>query len=255
MKYRRCNYDVKVIIGAADILFELWFNGRKLSKDNPMPVEWSNTPAPPLDANFISASDLPAISNSRSVGGTMPIDDIPESTARDISPILSNASVPSPTLYDPQQHIPPRDFSRNSVTNISPASNSTTLHGTPNNVAVNPHQVHELPQGPYYVQALPGNPMTLPELPPNMIPVTLQEMPTVRSPLGMQPQQFVQQSQYFAQQQPQYTQHGYYQQPQYHQGSVSQMTFHELPSEARLSEQPGQQVHEVNNPPLRYSRS
>lgn len=32
-------YQVKVIIGPADLRFELWFNGQKYSKDNSIKVE------------------------------------------------------------------------------------------------------------------------------------------------------------------------------------------------------------------------
>jgi len=37
---------VKVVIGAADINFELWFEGRKLSQDRPIPIEWYPTVNP-----------------------------------------------------------------------------------------------------------------------------------------------------------------------------------------------------------------
>lgn len=29
-----------MIIGAADVVFEVWHNGKKLSKDHPISVEW-----------------------------------------------------------------------------------------------------------------------------------------------------------------------------------------------------------------------
>lgn len=45
-KYHRIDYIVKVALGAADLRFELWHNGMKLSKDNPIKVEW-NTALPP----------------------------------------------------------------------------------------------------------------------------------------------------------------------------------------------------------------
>ncbi|KAL8745997.1 MAG: hypothetical protein Q9190_001923 [Brigantiaea leucoxantha] len=44
--YYRVDYDIKVIIGPADIRFELWFNGQKLSRDQPIKVEWVSAPAP-----------------------------------------------------------------------------------------------------------------------------------------------------------------------------------------------------------------
>ena len=45
-KYHRINYVIKVALGAADLRFELWHNGMKLSKDNPIKVEWHTAPAP-----------------------------------------------------------------------------------------------------------------------------------------------------------------------------------------------------------------
>ena len=45
-KYHRINYVIKVALGAADLRFELWHNGMKLSKDNPIKVEWHAAPAP-----------------------------------------------------------------------------------------------------------------------------------------------------------------------------------------------------------------
>jgi hypothetical protein len=40
--YRCCEYDIKFIMGDADVLFEAWINGRKISKDKPIPVEWTD---------------------------------------------------------------------------------------------------------------------------------------------------------------------------------------------------------------------
>ncbi|KAI8933611.1 hypothetical protein NX059_009339 [Plenodomus lindquistii] len=45
-KYHRISYLVKVNLGPADISFELWHNGVKLSKDNAVKVEWQAA-APP----------------------------------------------------------------------------------------------------------------------------------------------------------------------------------------------------------------
>lgn len=39
--YLRVDYEVKVMIGPADLSFELWFDGEKLSKDQPIKVEWA----------------------------------------------------------------------------------------------------------------------------------------------------------------------------------------------------------------------
>ena len=45
-KYHRIEYVIKVALGAADLRFELWHNGQKLSKDNPIKVEWHTAQAP-----------------------------------------------------------------------------------------------------------------------------------------------------------------------------------------------------------------
>ncbi|KAL8953632.1 MAG: hypothetical protein Q9222_000518 [Ikaeria aurantiellina] len=45
--YFKIDYDIKVILGPADVRFELWFNGQKLSKDQPIKVEWMA--APPVE--------------------------------------------------------------------------------------------------------------------------------------------------------------------------------------------------------------
>ncbi|KAL8708980.1 MAG: hypothetical protein Q9220_006188 [cf. Caloplaca sp. 1 TL-2023] len=45
--YLKIDYDIKVILGPADVRFELWFNGQKLSKDQPIKVEWMA--APPIE--------------------------------------------------------------------------------------------------------------------------------------------------------------------------------------------------------------
>ena len=57
-KYHRINYLIKVIIGAADISFELWHNGARLSEDNSIKVEWQTTAPPAPDANPVVA-DFP----------------------------------------------------------------------------------------------------------------------------------------------------------------------------------------------------
>ncbi|KAF2836931.1 hypothetical protein M501DRAFT_978671 [Patellaria atrata CBS 101060] len=42
--YFRVDYEVQVLIGPADIRFELWFNGHKLSRDQPIKVDWVAAP-------------------------------------------------------------------------------------------------------------------------------------------------------------------------------------------------------------------
>ena len=45
-KYHRINFVVKVKVGPADMSFELWHEGVKLSKDNSIKVEWYASAAP-----------------------------------------------------------------------------------------------------------------------------------------------------------------------------------------------------------------
>jgi len=56
--YFKVEYQVKVIIGAADIRFELWFDGQKLSRDQPIRVEWSPA-TPPLPQPVVPTAVQP----------------------------------------------------------------------------------------------------------------------------------------------------------------------------------------------------
>ncbi|CAG8976953.1 hypothetical protein HYALB_00008864 [Hymenoscyphus albidus] len=47
-KYHRIEYVIKVNIGPADISFELWYNGQKISQENSISVEWKES-APPRE--------------------------------------------------------------------------------------------------------------------------------------------------------------------------------------------------------------
>ncbi|KAL8719782.1 MAG: hypothetical protein Q9225_003243 [Loekoesia sp. 1 TL-2023] len=49
--YFKVDYEVKVLIGPADVRFELWFNNQKLSRDQPIKVEWMPAPATELPAS------------------------------------------------------------------------------------------------------------------------------------------------------------------------------------------------------------
>jgi len=72
-KYHRINYVVKVNVGPADVSFELWHDGVKLSKDNSIKVEWQASAPPDPNATTIApdfpmnslpaASSLPAVSS------------------------------------------------------------------------------------------------------------------------------------------------------------------------------------------------
>jgi hypothetical protein len=57
-KYHRINFMIKVNLGPADLSFELWHNGVKLSKDNTIKVEWQAAPPPETPQNLV-ASDFP----------------------------------------------------------------------------------------------------------------------------------------------------------------------------------------------------
>ncbi len=57
-KYHRIRFVIKVNFGPADLSFELWYEGVKLSKDNVIKVEWQ--PAPPPDPQLSPVeSDFP----------------------------------------------------------------------------------------------------------------------------------------------------------------------------------------------------
>lgn len=53
--YLRIEYSVHVIIGPADIRFELWFDDQKLSRDESISVEWTPA-APPASEHFDPAT-------------------------------------------------------------------------------------------------------------------------------------------------------------------------------------------------------
>jgi hypothetical protein len=57
-KYHRINFVVKVNLGPADVSFELWHNGIKLSKENSIKVEWQPAAPPAHDPNDLAA-DFP----------------------------------------------------------------------------------------------------------------------------------------------------------------------------------------------------
>jgi hypothetical protein len=92
-KYHRIEYCIKVTFGPADINFELWHEGVKLSKDNAISVEWHKAQAPDPRAQEVRP-DLP-ISLSTVMGpGTMNL-----SLQRSKSPPVQNL----PIEYAPQQ--------------------------------------------------------------------------------------------------------------------------------------------------------
>ncbi|KAF2448452.1 actin-like ATPase domain-containing protein [Karstenula rhodostoma CBS 690.94] len=61
--YFKVEYQVRVLIGPADIRFELWFDNRKLSRDQSITVDWAPAPtmppAPPVDISTYNRVELP----------------------------------------------------------------------------------------------------------------------------------------------------------------------------------------------------
>ena len=55
--YLKVEYQVRVLIGPADIRFELWFNNQKLSRDQSIKVDWIAAPAP--DLSTYNRAELP----------------------------------------------------------------------------------------------------------------------------------------------------------------------------------------------------
>jgi len=64
--YFRIEYSVRVLIGPADIRFELWFDDQKLSRDQSIKVEWTPTPAPTMPSEPI---ELPIRRQTAKDGG------------------------------------------------------------------------------------------------------------------------------------------------------------------------------------------
>ncbi|KAJ4293692.1 hypothetical protein N0V90_008976 [Kalmusia sp. IMI 367209] len=61
--YFKVEYQVRVIIGPADVRFELWFDNQKLSRDQSIRVDWAPAPTmpppPPLDISTYNRVELP----------------------------------------------------------------------------------------------------------------------------------------------------------------------------------------------------
>jgi hypothetical protein len=60
-KYHRIDYLVKVNIGAANISFELWHDGIKLSEDKTIKVQWQATAPPPYNVDLVEADSSESI--------------------------------------------------------------------------------------------------------------------------------------------------------------------------------------------------
>jgi hypothetical protein len=66
--YFKVEYQVRVLIGPADIRFELWFDEQKLSRDRSIKVDW--LPAPVPDIAIYNRAELP---ETRSAGVANPL--------------------------------------------------------------------------------------------------------------------------------------------------------------------------------------
>jgi hypothetical protein len=71
--YFKVEYQVRVLIGPADIRFELWFDNQKLSRDQSIKVEWkpasSAPPGPSVDLATYNRVELPDSHPTHMSGG------------------------------------------------------------------------------------------------------------------------------------------------------------------------------------------
>ncbi|KAF2827017.1 hypothetical protein CC86DRAFT_350249 [Ophiobolus disseminans] len=85
--YFRIEYAVRVLIGPADIRFELWFDDQKLSRDQSIKVEWTPTPAPSMATEPV---ELPIRRQTAKLDGLMassqPLAQLRASTSQEGSP-------------------------------------------------------------------------------------------------------------------------------------------------------------------------
>jgi hypothetical protein len=106
-KYHRVEYCIKVAFGPADINFELWHEGLKLSKDNAISVEWH--PAPPPDPSTANVKpDLPISLSQAMSPSTLNLNlSKTRSPPMQQSPPMHSAPLHSPPLHSPPLHSPP----------------------------------------------------------------------------------------------------------------------------------------------------
>lgn len=71
--YFKVEYQVRVLIGPADIRFELWFDNQKLSRDHSIRVDWAPAPSmpppPPVDVSTYNRVELPDSYPTQGYGG------------------------------------------------------------------------------------------------------------------------------------------------------------------------------------------
>lgn len=89
----RLPFDKACLLTAPDITFELIFQGQKLSKDNPISVEWLSATEPAVVPDTEDAAlNSPAVSRSRAIGM--------KNVARNSVAMLSNISLPRPNMMN-----------------------------------------------------------------------------------------------------------------------------------------------------------
>jgi hypothetical protein len=84
--YFRIEYSVRVLIGPADIRFELWFDDQKLSRDQSIKVEWTPTPAPAMSSEPV---ELPTRRQTAKDGGLIAMSETKVRSAIPTSPEAS----------------------------------------------------------------------------------------------------------------------------------------------------------------------
>jgi hypothetical protein len=199
-------------VGAADVLFELWHKGRKLSDDNPMPVDWYDVSGPPLGVTrrYNDTLELPAMSKSRMVGSTANLYNVSPVSQAKVSPVSHNR--------------------------VSPVALPA---------AAGAGAVYEIGQNNL------GHPVArAQELPPNQTPAPRYEMPAVASPTNGAPAYWPQQMSYpqgpvqFQQMPVQYQMPAGYQQGPvpYQQGQVP---YQQMPVAYQQMPQSPVQLHEL----------
>jgi hypothetical protein len=73
-KYHRIDFVVKVNLGPADICFELWHQGVKLSKDEAIKVDWVAAPPPdPQSHPVVPDFPISSLSTATGVARKMPV--------------------------------------------------------------------------------------------------------------------------------------------------------------------------------------
>lgn len=78
-----CSYDVRATVGPADLTFELWFKGQRISKDHgPIKITWNAAGAAstPRDA----ASERASASEHSPAGTTSGLSEDPSEEARSV---------------------------------------------------------------------------------------------------------------------------------------------------------------------------